>query len=71
MTGDLKNARPSPQRSRTPLMGPNNSNIADAGNIEGRFPSASPGLNFPQHMPNASNSNSGVNSYKGPGQIEV
>lgn len=70
LTGDLKNARPSPQRARTPLMGPNNGNITDTGNMEGRFPSASPGLNFPQHIPNASNSNAGLNSYKGPGQIE-
>ncbi|XP_017471683.1 PREDICTED: protein BCL9 homolog isoform X1 [Rhagoletis zephyria] len=66
--GDLKNARPSPQRSRTPLMGSNNGSIADAGNMEGRFPPASPGLNFPQHIQNASNS--GVNNYKGPGPIE-
>ncbi|XP_039968184.1 protein BCL9 homolog [Bactrocera tryoni] len=68
--GDLKSARPSPQRSRTPLIGSNNGNIADAGNIDGRFLSASPGLNFPQPMPTATSSNSGVNSYKGPGQIE-
>ncbi|XP_023158976.1 protein BCL9 homolog, partial [Ceratitis capitata] len=67
-SGDLKNARPSPQRSRTPLMGHNNGNVADATNIEGRFPSVSPGLTFPQPLNNTSNS--GVNAYKGPVPIE-
>ncbi|XP_053968023.1 protein BCL9 homolog isoform X3 [Anastrepha ludens] len=67
-TADLKNARPSPQRSRTPLMGPNSGNITDSGNMEGRYPSASPGLNFSQHIPNTNSSV--VNNYKTPGPIE-
>ncbi|XP_037956611.1 protein BCL9 homolog isoform X2 [Teleopsis dalmanni] len=54
-TGDLKNLRPSPQRSRTPLISSNNSNVSEQSGIESRFPSVSPGSNFPQHLQNSGN----------------